>query len=425
MSQTTLDPIGALGPDAVPGSTQPRGFLFTFVAAWFGLSLVLSTLMGASIPKVFAFLDDATKGVNLSIVAAVGGVVVIVITPLFGRLSDRTMSRLGKRRPWILGGALGGMVGVVLLAFSTELWQVIAGWAIVQTGFGATNAAVHALLADQIRMSIRARVSAAASAANAIALIFGSLLIAGLPNEQQWTWFLVPGAIGAIFSVLLFFRLHDIVRTEKPAPWSWADVVSTYWLNPLRYRDFFWAWACRLFVTMSILTVSTYLLFFIIDRLGVPKEQASGVFATVLIAFTLTSILTTVVFGWISDRTGRRKAIVWVSALLSAGGLIIAALSPDLTTFLIAMALVGGAQGAFVSVDIAMMTEVLPTFDEAGKDLGIVSLSFQVPQVLVPVLAIPLLAIGGSGENYAALFIAAIVFGVLGGLSVLPIRSVK
>lgn len=425
MSQTTLDPIGALGPDVIPGTKQPRGFLFTFVAAWFGLSLVLSTLAGASIPKVFAFLDDATKGVNLSIVAAVGGVVVIIITPLFGRLSDRTMSRLGKRRPWILGGALAGMVGVVVLAFSTELWQVIVGWAVVQTGFGATNAAVHALLADQIRMSIRARVSAAASAANAIALIFGSLLIAALPNEQQWTWFLVPGAIGAVFSVLLFFRLHDIVRTEKPAPWSWSDVVSTYWLNPVRYRDFFWAWACRLFVTMSILTVSTYLLFFIIDRLGVPKEEASGVFATVLIAFTLTSILTTVVFGWISDRTGRRKAIVWVSALLSAGGLIIAALSPDLTTFLIAMALVGGAQGAFVSVDIAMMTEVLPTFDEAGKDLGIVSLSFQVPQVLVPVLAIPLLAIGGSGENYSALFIAAIVFGVLGGLSVLPIKSVR
>ena len=72
-----------------------------------------------------------------------------------------------------------------------------------------------------------------------------------------------------------------------------------------------------------------------------------------------------------------------------------------------------------------MMTEVLPNFDEAGKDLGMLSLSYQVPQVLVPVLAIPLLAIGGGGENYAALFIAAIVFGVLGGLCVLPIKSVK
>jgi len=425
MSQTTLAPIGAVGVDHIPGSKQPRGFLFAFVAAWFGLSLVLSTLGGASIPKAFAFLDDSTKGVNLSIVAAVGGLVVIVITPLFGRLSDRTMSKLGKRRPWILGGALAGLAGVGLLAFSVGLWQVIVGWAIVQTGFGATNAAVHALLADQIPTRIRARVSAAASTANAVALIFGALMIAALPNDLQWTWFIVPGVIGTIFSVLLFFRLHDIVRTEKPEPWKWSDVLSTYWLNPVKYRDFFWAWACRLLVTMSIFTVSVYLLFFIIDRLQVPKEEASGVYATVLIAFTLASIVTTLLFGWISDRTGRRKAIVWVSALLSAAGLTIAALAPDLTTFLIAMILVGGAQGAFISVDIAMMTEVLPNFDEAGKDLGIVSLSYQVPQVLVPVLAIPLLAIGGGGENYAALFIAAIVFGVLGGLCVLPIKSVK
>ncbi|WP_457100182.1 MFS transporter [Microbacterium sp. P5_E9] len=425
MSQTTLDPIGAVGPDVIPGSKQPRGFLFAYVAAWFGISLVLSTLGGAAIPKVFAFLDDATKGVNLSIVAAIGGVVVIVITPLFGRLSDRTMSKLGKRRPWILGGALVGMAGVVVLAFSTALWQVIVGWAIIQTAYGATNSAVHALLADQIPTRIRARVSAAASVANALALIVGSLMIAALPNDQQWTWFIVPGVVGTAFSVLLFFRLHDIVRTEKPEPWRWSDVLSTYWLNPVKYRDFFWAWACRLFVTMSLFMVSTYLLFFIIDRLGIPKEEASGVFAMVLIAFTLASILTTVVFGWISDKTGRRKAIVWVSALLSAVGLTVAALAPDLSVFIIAMVFVGGAQGAFISVDIAMMTEVLPTFDEAGKDLGIVSLSYQVPQVLVPVLAIPLLAIGGSGENYTALFVAAIVFCVVGALCVLPIKSVK
>ncbi|BDI22974.1 MFS transporter [Herbiconiux sp. L3-i23] len=426
MSQSTaLDPIGAVGPEVIPGGPQPRGFLFAFVAAWFGLSIVLSTLIGASIPKVFAFLDDETKGLNLSIVAALGGVVVMIITPLFGRFSDRTMSRLGKRRPWILGGALVGMAGVVVLAFSADLWQVVIGWAIAQIGYGATNAAIHALLADQIPFRIRARVSAAASAANAIAIIGGSLIIAALPNDQQWTWFIVPGVIGTVFSVLLYFRLHDIVRTDKPEPWKWSDVLSTYRLDPVAYRDFFWAWMCRLLVTMSIVTVSIYLLFFIIDRLDVPKEEASGALATVLIAYTASSIVTTIIFGWISDKTGRRKAIVWVSALLSAGGLIGAALSPDLSTFLIAMALVGAAQGAFVSVDVALMTEVLPTFEEAGKDLGIVSLSYQVPQVLVPIIAIPLLAIGGGTENYTALFIAAIVIGVLGGLAVLPIKAVK
>jgi MFS family permease len=425
MSQTLLDPIGEAGPDEVPGSPQPKAFLPLFVLAWFGLSLALSIIGGGSIPKVFAFLDDATKGVNLSIVAAIGGVVVIVTTPLFGRMSDRTMSRLGMRRPWILGGAIAGLIGVFVHAPATQLWQVIVGWAIVQAGFGATNAAVHALLADQIPMRIRARVSAAASAANALALIAGAVMIAALPNDAQWSWFVVPGAIGAILSGALFFGLRDIVRTERPAPWRWGDILSTYWLNPVRYRDFFWAWMCRLLVTMSIFSVTTYLLFYIIDRMGVPKEQASGVFALDLIIFTVASILTTILFGWISDRTGRRKAIVWVSALLSAVGLTVAVFAPDLTTLTLALTFVGAAQGAFVSVDIAMMTEVLPSFAEAGKDLGIVSLSYQVPQVLVPVLAIPLLAIGGGTENYTALFVAAIVCGVLGGLAVLPIRKVR
>lgn len=61
----------------------------------------------------------------------------------------------------------------------------------------------------------------------------------------------------------------------------------------------------------------------------------------------------------------------------------------------------------------------------AGQSVAFAKANPGRPQVLVPVLAIPLLAIGGSGENYSALFIAAIVFGVLGALSVLPIKSVK
>ena len=72
-----------------------------------------------------------------------------------------------------------------------------------------------------------------------------------------------------------------------------------------------------------------------------------------------------------------------------------------------------------------LIAPVLPHFRDAGKDLGIVALSYQVPQFLVPMLAIPLLATGGGGPNYTALFAAAIVFGVLGGLAVLPIRSVR
>lgn len=410
--------------DAVPGSPQARGFLPLFVLAWFGVTLALGTISGASIPKALAFFDDATKGTNLSIVAAVGGVVIMIITPLFGRLSDRSRSRFGMRRPWMLGGAVVALGGVAILATGDSLAVTILGWSIVQLGFGATNMAVHALLADQIPARIRARVAAAASVSGGLALIVGAQIVAALPNDARWTWFVVPGLIGGVLSTALVFGLRDIVRTVPAPPLRLADVLSTYWLNPVRYRDFFWAWACRLLVTMSIVSVSIYLLFFIIDQLGIPKEQASGVQANALIIFTVGNIVMTVLFGWISDRTGRRKPIVLVSSLLSAVGLGVAIISPDVTVFLVGIFIVGAAQGAYVSVDIALMTEVLPSFDEAGKDLGIVSLSYQLPQLLVPIVAVPLLALGG-GENYHALYLAAIVFAVLGGLAVLPIRSVR
>lgn len=418
------EPPADAAADAVPGSPQRRGFLLLFVLAWFGIGLATATIGAVAIPKALVMLDEASKETNLSLAVGLGGIVVIVTTPLFGRMSDRTMSRLGKRRPWILGGALVGFLGVLLLAFAPSVPAIIAGWAVVQAGFGAANAAVHALLADQIPGRIRARVAAAASASAALALIAGAAIVASLPSSAPPLWFLVPGGIGTAFSLLLFFGLRDIVRTERPAPLRASDVLATYWLDPVRYRDFFWAWTCRLLVTMSIVSVSAYLLFFIIDHLGISKEEATGVQATALAAFTVGNILMALLFGWISDATGRRKPIIWISCALSAIGLLIAILAPGVGMFLVGIAVVGAAQGAYISVDVALMTEVLPTFEEAGKDLGIVALSYQLPQFLVPVLAVPLLATGG-GENYTALYTAAIVLSVLGGLAVLPVKSVR
>jgi hypothetical protein len=54
-----------------------------------------------------------------------------------------------------------------------------------------------------------------------------------------------------------------------------------------------------------------------------------------------------------------------------------------------------------------------------------VALSYQLPQLLMPVLATPLLALGGGGPTYPALFAGAVAAAVLGGLAVLPIKGVR
>jgi MFS family permease len=409
--------------DDIPGGPQPRGFLPLFVVAWFGVTLALGTISGASIPKALAFLDDATKATNLSIITGAGGVMIIVITPLFGRLSDRTMSRFGMRRPWLIGGALVATVGVVILSVAQSLIATLVGWLIVQAGFGASNMVIHALLADQIPRRIRARVAAAAGVATGLGLIVGAQIMAQLPNDERWAWFVVPGLIGVVLSTVVVFRFRDIVRTAPAPALRAADILSTYWLSPRRHPDFFWAFLSRFLVTMSITAISTFLLFIIIDRLHVPVTEASPVQALALVVFMIGNIVTAVLFGWISDRSGRRKAIVVVASALSAIGLVLTMMASDVGSILVGIAIVGAAQGAYVSVDVALMTEVLPSFDEAGKDLGIVALSYQIPQLLVPVIALPLLAAGGGG--YDAFFVLAIGFAAVGGLAVLPIRSVR
>ncbi|WP_294179724.1 MFS transporter [uncultured Schumannella sp.] len=424
MSQPTSPPPLTAIPSEAPGPKQGKWFLPTFVLAWFGVNLALGTIGGASIPKALAFLDDDSKDTNLAIIAAVGGVVVMIITPLFGRLSDRTRSRFGMRRPWMLIGVLIGLVGVIGLALAPNISVMVLSWAIVQIGFGATNMAQHALLADQVPTRIRARVAAATGVSAGIATIIGAAIVASLPNDQRATWFLIPGIIGAAFALVLMFGLRDRIRTAPSEPLSIRAILSTYWLNPLQYRDFAWAWVCRLFVTMSIVSVSLYLLFFIIDRLGIPKEEASGVQAQALLFFFVGNVVMTLIFGWVSDRTGRRKIIVFVACLVTCVGLSLAILAPDTPTFMLAIGIVGAGQGAFISVDVALMTEVLPNFENAGKDLGIVALAYQLPQLLVPIIAVPVLAIGGGG-NYTALYIVAIVLSLLGGLAVLPITKVK
>ncbi|MDQ1218277.1 MFS family permease [Microbacterium arborescens] len=314
-------------------------------------------------------------------------------------------------------------IGVAILATAHSVTGTLVGWLVVQAGFGATNMVIHALLADQIPRRIRARVAAAAGVATGLGLIVGAQIMAVLPNHQRWAWFLVPGLIGVVLSTLVVFRFHDIVRTEPAPPLRTADVLSTYWLSPRRYPDFFWAFFSRFLVTTSITAISTFLLFIIIDRLHVPATEASPVQALALVVFTVGNIVTAVLFGWISDRSGRRKAIVLIASVLSAVGLVVTMIASDVSSILVGIAIAGAAQGAYVSVDVALMTEVLPSFDEAGKDLGIVSLSYQVPQLLIPLIALPLLATGGGG--YDVFFILAIVLALVGGLAVLPIRSVR
>ena len=93
-----------------------------------------------------------------------------------------------------------------------------------------------------------------------------------------------------------------------------------------------------------------------------------------------------------------------------------------LVAMLVAAAFLGAGYGAFLSVDQALVTQVLPGAETRSKDLGIMNIGTNVPQALAPVAAALIIdQLGG----YRALFGAAGLFSILGATMVYRIRSVK
>jgi MFS family permease len=89
----------------------------------------------------------------------------------------------------------------------------------------------------------------------------------------------------------------------------------------------------------------------------------------------------------------------------------------------IAAAMVLGAGfGMFLAVDFALLTEVLPSAADRGKDMGVINIAASSPQVIAPLIAAPtVLYLGG----YTALFALSAVIGLLGAVFVVKIKGVR
>ncbi len=127
-------------------------------------------------------------------------------------------------------------------------------------------------------------------------------------------------------------------------------------------------------------------------------------------------------FGKLSDRIGQRKVFVYAAAYLQAFAALLLAFVPALPVAMVAAGLLGLGYGCFMAVDQALATQVLPDSHTRGKDLGIMNIATAVPQAFAPLLgAFVVAAVGG----FTGLFVFSAIAAALGGLAILPLRSVR
>lgn len=197
---------------------------------------------------------------------------------------------------------------------------------------------------------------------------------------------------------------------------------------------------------LTAAAISLYILYAGIGALLLPYQiglLAPGNKVAILSFFTgitvLIALFANPLAGAFSDRTtsrfGRRRPWIIAGGLLTVVGLlfmwqiIIMAISFLLLAFLqtwvavlVAAAVLGFGLGAYLAVDVAIVTLVLPSAKNRAKDMGIINIANTLPHSVAPVFAGFILALTHS---YSFLYIAATIFVLLGILTVLPIKAVR
>lgn len=409
---------------AEPKRLVSAGWIALFAIAWLGVWMAQLTpiqlLLPAQVEAQLGATSWVDKVVAFGIISGIAGVFALVAYPLTGALSDRTTSRFGRRRPWILGGAIAFAAALVLLGLQDSLVGIGIFWSLAIIGFCVLTAALTAVISDQVPVEQRGFVSGWISAPQAIGTILGVLLVVVLLLSQVVGYTLV--AVLLVMLVLPFvLRIPDaVLPVSDRAPLSLGGLVSGFWISPRQFPDFGWTLASRILVNFGNAFGTSLLLYFLQDGLRVP--HAEDVLLMLILIYMVFVVLASLVLGKLSDRLGRRKIFVFVAAVLQGVAALMLAFVPVLGVAMVAAGILGLGYGCFLSVDQALATQVLPDAHTRGKDLGIMNIASAVPQAIAPLIgAFVVAALAG----FQGLFLLAAVAAILGALAVLPIKSVR
>jgi len=413
-------------PDGAPpaGSTYGRRFVTLYALSYAGGSLLfLGPLLVSLALKVNDLVGIDKAPENLALVTGVGSLLAMVSNPLFGRLSDRTTSRLGMRRPWMLVGLAGGAVGTLTVALAPGIGVVLLGWCIAQVFLNALLAAQSAILPDQVPVVRRGLVSGILGVCLPVASVAATYLVQAF-DQTHLTMFLAPLVVGSVLVLVFVVRLAD--RRLDPAcrpTWSLRELAGTFYVDPRAHPDFAWAFLSRFMLVMAYAFLVTYQAYYLLEHLGTDEADVPHqIYVATLLQSGVLAVVSPLA-GRLSDRVGRRKVFVAAAAGVYALAMTTIAAAGTPTGYLVGMAVGGLGFGMYMAVDLALVVDVLPATASAAKDLGVLNVAGALPFAVAPALAPAIL--GVTGHSYAALYVVAAGCALAGAAAILPVRAAR
>ncbi len=427
-STTEEAPDGAVIAETPELPKVGARYIWLMVLAQFGVFVAFITPLAISLAIRVEQLAPGREE-YLGYITGAGAFAVMLTNPFFGVFSDRTRTRIGRRRPWMLGGMLLGVVSLFVMALAPNVFVLGAGWILAQLGWGQTLANLQISTADRLPESQRGKVAGLIGFATQIAPVFGVVMAGGF-SGQSLLLFLVPGVVGVVLVTLFVTLVHE----DDSRSLTFAEklhvgaLLRKYLYNPRQYPDYSWNWLGRFLFYFGLTLNTTFTAFFFASKLELEVSEVAGIIGTLGAIGILATTMGAIGGGFLSDRLKRRRAFVFAAGVVFAVGAVVMAIAPDLPVLITGSLLTSVGIGAFSAVDQALLLDVLPERDtDAGRFMGITSFATSIPQAVAPLIAPLFLAIGAVGDqkNYTLLYAVAAVITLLGGLVVMRIKSVR
>lgn len=425
---------GAGGDEAV--SLWRHAALSTY---WFGWSFLWLPLFVVIIPfQVLTIAGDEAKGSSLGETLLMGSLASLLFAPVFGFMSDRSTSRWGRRRPFMVVGTAIASVALLVMALAPSLlWLKLAFLA-----FSVANNMIlspcSALLPDVTPPTQRGIASGWIGLFSMAGSLFGGVLAYKLNELGVVGTYLILIAVHTVTAGITIYFVEERPLAAPPPRMRFSAVLQAF-AEPFRSHDFRVVFFTRFLIQMGNLTVQEYLEFYLKDAIGPnyylaghrvadsPQKAVAILFVPVLLGAVASSLSS----GFISDMYGgRRKVIVYASGATMALACVFFAVTRNFELDMLIGLVFGLGYGAFSVIDWAMATDVLPSEKNFAKDMGIWSLALVLPQVIAAPVAGRLLdtfeQIGPQLHvGYSMVFLFSVMYYAAGSYYVKYVEGVK
>jgi MFS family permease len=351
--------------------------------------------------------------------------VVLLVQPTIGAISDYTITRWGRRKPYIVIGATLDVLFLIGLATSQTFVVLVIFLILLQFSSNFAQGPFQGYVPDLVPPQQVGLASALVGAMQTIGFVTGGIVIALAYLIGEFTLpliFIGIVELATAAGTFLFVREGKIAKQRNGK--SWVSIGLSAWgLDILKERSFTFLVLSRLMFFAGVNVLLGFYVLFLNRTLQFSDDQKALWIPLIGLVVGVSTAIATLPSGILSNRYGR-KPMIYLACAIGALGLGIAGLAPGVEVLLIGVLLLGIASGTFLAVDWALMTDIIPKAS-SGRFMGISNLAVGLAGPVAGLLAGPIIdVVGGvseTGEGPRAAFLAGVALFVLGAVFLRPV----